>query len=704
MPAPSGGALDEAASPPYHLATPMPTSLDLRSPRPDTLELFLDGRRLGVRREALVRTPDAATHRFPLQVEGLRLTAALGPFGVLEEVIEPHGGLHRGRLTLRVHTDAPFLVALPVEQPKPAAPPYFLVPGFLYGTNNDSGTTGTQARLRYGAPLGDPASGVVSTRADRSTHPGVLRVEGGAVLLVGLDEKLDGALIETSDIWAPRFFYNGLFIDTTAPATESFGLTLGYEHVPRRHGWVWETPRVPGPDEYRSGHLAGLAGRTLTTHTYYAAAPATDARDAMRLVRTYYDAIHVPPRPRTSRTFALSALGDALVQHGYNREHHYFHLADDKDGRTVGDIAWTGGMQAAWPLLVAARRTANASWRATALDFAGNLCARAFNERAGLFLEEHRDGAWQVTGWWGVRKDCLNLGERPLHSAYANGQAACYLLKAFELEGRTHRAWLQRASSVVETAVRSQDPGGAFAFLYHPTSGLGVDFDGFQGAWMAAAAATLGRITNDQRILDSARRGLEWYNAFHRRGELFGTPMDARKSVDEEGNLAFLTAAVEMHRATSDPRFLDMALDALHYEFSWKFAYDTAHTNDPLRRLGWQSTGGSITSTYLPMIHPMGNIVAGETHHVWRETEDPHLASRLRDTCVFGLGIFNREDGEFGFGLRGQATEQFFNSDALICPWNRPWDGGVWEASLPWAAASVLLSAAEEIPDRFFDA
>lgn len=36
-------------------------------------------------------------------------------------------------------------------------------------------------------------------------------------------------------------------------------------------------------------------------------------------------------------------------------------------------------------------------------------------------------------------------------------------------------------------------------------------------------------------------------------------------------------------------------------------------------------------------------------------------------------------------------------------PQGRPgWDGGVWEAYLPWAPACVLLSCAEDIPDQFF--
>jgi len=56
------------------------------------------------------------------------------------------------------------------------------------------------------------------------------------------------------------------------------------------------------------------------------------------------------------------------------------------------------------------------------------------------------------------------------------------------------------------------------------------------------------------------------------------------------------------------------------------------------------------------------------------------------------------------FGKKGQATEQFFHTDAILLSWYKPWDGGIWEAFLPWSPGCVLLSCAEDIPDEFFEA
>jgi hypothetical protein len=66
------------------------------------------------------------------------------------------------------------------------------------------------------------------------------------------------------------------------------------------------------------------------------------------------------------------------------------------------------------------------------------------------------------------------------------------------------------------------------------------------------------------------------------------------------------------------------------------------------------------------------------------------------------LNTHNRHDNEFGFGFTGQATEQFFYTDGIVCPSISAWDGGLWNVTLPWASACCLLSAAEDLPDDRF--
>ncbi|MBN1997222.1 hypothetical protein JW935_06710 [candidate division KSB1 bacterium] len=267
--------------------------------------------------------------------------------------------------------------------------------------------------------------------------------------------------------------------------------------------------------------------------------------------------------------------------------------------------------------------------------------------------------------------------------------------------GRRNSDWLDAARQVIDTAVNSQNEQGAYAAQFDPASGRGVDYDGFQGCWFAAGAARLGYITGESRYIDSALKALAHYNTWHKRGELYGTPMDTKKAVDEEGNLAFIAACAELHKITGRENILDMAMDGLNWEFTWKFAYNTVHSNDPLRRLKWSSCGGSVTSTHNVHIHQMGNLVAGDIYYLFTQIKDPYIADRLTDTCIWGLGTFNRFPGDFGFGGEGWATEQFFHSDGLQDD-NTPWDGGVWKGHLPWASACVLMNCAEDIPDEYF--
>ena len=62
---------------------------------------------------------------------------------------------------------------------------------------------------------------------------------------------------------------------------------------------------------------------------------------------------------------------------------------------------------------------------------------------------------------------------------------------------------------------------------------------------------------------------------------------------------------------TGDEIYLDHMRDALSYEFTFKFCYNSPVKVPPLSKVGWSSCGGSITSVANPHIHPMSSTVAG---------------------------------------------------------------------------------------------
>jgi hypothetical protein len=656
------------------------------------------------RTEAILSIPNKEEIAYLLTFVNNTFSVKIGEYAKYTEQLVFENNCVKGKVTLEVLTDDAFIIKMPCRFPKTQNKPYFQIPGYLYGTNNLKGSNGSQFKLDYGGPLDYPNGSKLLTRADRSTHNGIITVHNEMVHMIAISEKMAGHENETTDHWKPRYLYNGLILDTSNETDDVVGFTLGYEHFPKRYGHVWEEPKTPTIDEYKHGWIEGCKGKTLTAEVFYFADTAEEGIPAYgKAIREYYNNYHVAPKVRSSRNDAMQKIAKAILDEGWNDEQKFFIQSSDDYGKVRGDAAWTGGLQVAYPMLKVGLKLSNQQAIDNAHEFMDNLCTNAINEKAQLLFEECREGSWHVTGWWGLREDCFNWGDKPLHSAYVNGQAAYYLLKSYELTGCKNKAWLETAKMVVDTAIKSQNEIGGYARFFDPNTGKAVDYDGFQSCWFVPAAALLSSLIDDKNYLDSAEKAADHYITWHQNGELYGTPMDTHDAVDEEGNLAFLAACTELHKATKDQKYLDYAKIGMDYEFSWKFSYNTVFSNDPLRSLDWSSSGGSITSSHNIHIHQMGNLAAADIYYLYQQTGDDYYAQRLRDTCIWGNGTYNRFDGEFGFGLEGQTTEQFFHTDAILLPWWRPWDGGVWEAYLPWAPGCILLSNAENIPNSFFE-
>ena len=666
--------------------------------RGDQICLTQGSRTLWTRDHVEVRTPDGNTAVFPLKLEGNVLIAHLGQFGTFQEALDSERGIIRGRISLDVNTDDPFLVRCPFSMPKPDEQPYFMIPCFLYGSNALATSTGRQPKLDYGKPPGIPNGGAFSTRADRSSHPGVITVVDGRVCLIGIREVMEGVDEDQRDPWKSRFVNTGLFVETSDPAEDRVGFTLGYRHDPYRYTGKTHNPDSPKQDEYRFGWIRNQKGKTLTVRTFYFADLAERIPDHARAIRAYYEELHEAPRKRAGRGEAMEKIGQAQLEDAWNSRYKYFRVTDwGEPGE--GDIAWTGGMQNAWPLIQAGLKINRQDFVDTASVYIDYLVNHGMNEKAGLFYEAKQGDDWKVAGWWHGN---MGFGNNPKHSAYLNGQASYYILKSWEALGGEKSHWLETAKRVIETAIRSQRADGAYPCLFDAQTGEGANYTGFQSCWFVPGAAMLYKITGESRYLESARQALSWYHGFHEQGELYGTPMDTHGAVDEEGNLAFISACAELHKITRDAEILKMGEDALNWEWTWKFAYNTVHSNEPLRSLLWSSCGGSVTSTHNVHIHQMNNLVVDDMYYLYQQLgEDAYIASRIKDTCIWGLGTFNRFDKEFGFGETGWGTEQFFHSDGLQ-DMNGPWDGGIWYGHLAWATSCVMAACASDVPDEFF--
>ena len=578
--------------------------------------------------------------------------------------------------------------------------PYFMIPGNFYGTNNAKNSKGRQPQLNYRGDLNYPKTPTYYTRVDRSSHRSILSICDGCTVALTIDE-----LTRSNS----TIVVNGLGLDTTTnEKMDSISVTIGHKHFPVYYrGKVYEKSHTK---EQVYAQVAFKKNSSITIGGWLLFDYSSNLLSYENILRKIYGNIHTPPANRILRDEAVLDLAHALVNDTYNKQYHYFPTVlsgNAPDTGVSGDVAWTGGMQVAYPLIRASEAYPEAF--DIAVDFIESLVENGVNPQSGMFYEAKEKSQWKVMGWW---KNCVDVvnrhGERlrEVHSAYVNGQATCYLLKSYQyLRDRkqainTH--WYTAAKSIIDAVISEQRFDGALGVYFDPANGKPVYFDSFQGAWFLAGIAELAKITGEPKYNDAFYHANSFYSVFIEKVEVWGTPIDTKDAVDQEGNLAYITALKTMHEVTGDDALFKQLEHACHYDFTWKFAYNTHHFNEPLKSLNWPSCGGCITSTHNIHIHQMGNLIAEEIYYVYKINRDPYFLSRLKDTLNWGLGTHNNGDERWGYGKRGWATEQFYHTDGIQDFPDRVGEGGIWADYLSWAAACVLLSSVAGIEDEYY--
>ena len=537
------------------------------------------------------------------------------------------------------------------------------------------------------------------TRSDRLSHPVALVHGDGRVRGLSATPflvRLDGALVP----WRPgrpdqREQYAGF---SCALDGASVGWTLGYEHAP----WMFTNAALVHDRAPLSDSCIDLgAGEELTAELEIFDYAATDADGVSGAVEHVYGRFHESPRAGAEPATAVRDLAEAVHRDAWlPQARHYsgfvFEDVETHERRytPLPSTSWTNGMSVATPVLLAALRLGDDALpgvRGTATAFIDQIVRDSLNPASGLPFETCRDGVWGVDGWW-----YDGLGASGGHSTYLAGQAAYYVAKAYQYEkslgGREHAAWLSFARSVVDALDSTRDSLGEYPFLVSPRTGVGIEYDSMSGAWGLAASAHLAWVTGDRTSIDALRRSEEHYfRAFVARMECYGAPLDTEKAVDSEGVIAYAKAVRYLHALTGDAELLDRLERGLRYEFSFKLCYDTRLGVPPLHTAGWSSTGGTITSTANPHIHPMGNNLVDELVYLIAQAPSEYLRSRLADTVEWGLQTYNRTDREYDYGRRGWMSERFCYSEGLLK--ERYPDGRVastWFALMPWASACII--------------
>ncbi len=571
-----------------------------------------------------------------------------------------------------------------VELCVPDPNPQFYMPSFLYNKNrgnvepyyNRKGGIALFPRLSRDTAAA-PYSDSWMVRSDRLSHP-----------TVGLlsQKVLYGLSVDPLSEKGPLF--NG-FCCQWGTAEGRIGFTLGYENAP----WLYVDLTTLKKSNF--GCITVKPGETLTVPFTVHRLQADDERALNRLTRLVYQQFHQPPRTGPTVAQAVGDIALAIYSDGYvEASKTYSTRVFLKEGtpyqEPLASISWTGGVEVAAPVLLAAARLKDQRMRLQALTVIQNIVDHAMNPLSNLPFDAYDDQRWYTEGWWDGH---LSQGG---HTSYLVGQALSYILMGYEVEkdffNTQHPEWLVFVQRCLEHIETTKDQDGEVPYLWSAQTGEGLEYDSFAGCWCVVAAIQYDRLVSHESLIASAKRSLHhYYEKFVCRMECYGTPIDTLKAIDSEGILSFIKASRLLHEKTQEKIYLEMLSDGLEYEFTFKFCWNPPIQYEPLKRIGWSSCGGSVTSTCNPHIHPMSSSVCDEIQYCYRQTGDEYFAQRLADTVRWSLQTYSAFDGEYDFGKKGWMSERFCYSEGLLI---ENYDNGepcsTWRCFLPWGASNIL--------------
>ena len=610
----------------------------------------------------------------------------------------------RAEAAIRITSDSGFTgvirIALCSETASPSA--RFFLPGFMYGTNRGNAPLVTDSKTpRLRAEGGFPASPWWMVRSDRLSHPCALMFADGRLL--GLSAApyyvCRGNGPEAWQPGLPGSFYQYAGFGCSLADGEVW-YTLGYENAP----WLFvDSHHILPRKEPDENCFRIRPGETVTVVLSCFDLPAEDEREIHGVLKQVYSRWHEPPRElcsvyETVRDIASAIARDAWIPDAHCYSGFVFDRGTHFENRLLPSVSWTNGLSAAVPMLLSAHRLRNGEMRTQALDCIGHIVNHSINSRNGLPFLSEQDGLWSNRGWWYDRQPV------PGHAAYLVGQSVYLILKAYETEkanGTEHADWLAWAERVIARTEQSRNSEGEYPYIFSEETGAGLEYDSFSGAWCMAAAACYCRLTGERSFLPGLLKSERWYhNAYVRHEECYGGPLDTDKNIDSEGILSYIRAVRNLHEilCVDNPAdlagqelMLDHLRDALYYEFTFRFCYNSPVKVPPLSTVGWSSCGGSITSVTNPHIHPMSSSVMDEMSYYLRFRDDAYIRSRLDDTVLWSCQCHNTRDGEYGYGRTGWMSERFCHSEGLLTEtWPDGSPASTWFALMPWACGSIL--------------
>lgn len=584
-----------------------------------------------------------------------------------------------------------------IELPFNKINPRFFLPAFMYGRNRGEAPQNVPCefpRLRDGNPS-RPSSSWWMMRSDRLSHPVALVYDSGKIIGLSASPYFicrNGMKRQWMPEYEDTFYQYGGYSCSLARST--VGYTLGYEDAPLMFVNAYNVrEREPLSNNCFELELGEAVEFSMNIYQY----DAKSELDINAAIQDVYYRYHQNPRRVNDVKTTVADLAKAVYQDAWLPEDLSYagQVFEDKNNggykyNKILSLSWTNGMSVATPMLMVALRLDDEPMRQQAITCITNILECSMNVTSGLPYDACNDGKWCINGWW------FDGVTTPGHSSYICGQALFYILKAYEYEKMIknciHDEWILYVRNVLKKVANSVNQDGEYPYILSEKNGIGIEYDSFGGAWCLAALAYYSWLTKDRAYLDSLKKSEKhYYEEYICHMECYGAPLDTNKTVDSEGILAYIKAERFIHAMTGDKIYLEHMKDAICYEFSFKFCYNSPVKIPPLSKLHWSSSGGSVTSVSNPHIHPMSSNIIGELLYYVDNSGDVYVKDRLSDTVGWSCQTYNTFDNEFDFGKKGWMSERFCYSEGLVMEtYSDSSPASTWFCLMPWAIGSIL--------------
>jgi hypothetical protein len=593
---------------------------------------------------------------------------------LFDVAVSPDGA--RCRVTVRcVATEAVgAAVRVSVNVPD-AADPWWLIPGLFYGENRPVENDRLYPRFEAGARGTEQHDAFVSDewhfRSDRAATPAVFvwPSPGAAGVALSVDPVtplgLTGLGFAQSDGGVAE-------ISATFPARE-YPVTYYGDADPR--------PAQVMRHVFEPGETAELAVRV---HELRA-----DRHDYARVLRGLHAAStpHAPLRPWVDVPTAAALCADGLLRWhydpdpgvlletvGFDRE------VSGRDGLSVDrqamHVGWVSGIPWAYAMLRHATRTGDEPLRAAAVRVI-DFCVAELSPSGTFWGVWYRGSGW--TQSWTTHR-------RGLHSRTL-GEATQFAVRAVALTG--DERWRDAARSNLDVVVGRQRDDGNVGSIHHAETGDVLSWGGTAGlAWVGALVEARAW---DDRYLPAAERAGRYYSHFVRDEYLHGAPEDVDLAVTSEDGYVAVMAYTALYEATGEPEWLDLALRAADFAFTFRYTYDVDFA--PSSMLGvyaFGTRGADQASASNQHLHAYGLVCTRELLALAAASGDDHYRERALETLACFRQFVARFDGDFN-AYRGMVTERYYQTECF-----QP-KGMLLTLSHAWSAGVLLLGCEDAI-------